>query len=294
MGDTVVAGQSYGRLRAMFNFRGRKVRKAGPSTPVQILGLNDVPTAGEVFYVVPSERDARAIVGERKQEQQRQAVSAPKATLEELFTKFQAGEVKELRLIIKADVQGSLEPIMNALKEIEKGDINLNILQAEAGNVTDNDVMLAAASKAIIVGFSVQADTTARRLAEAEGVSIRLYDIIYRLTEDIEKALKGMLAPEFKEILIGRAEIKAIFRISKVGAIVGCRVTSGEIRRNGRIRILRNNEKIYEGELASLKHERDDVREVRQGFDCGMGFKNFNDFAEGDVIECFTLERFGG
>jgi translation initiation factor IF-2 len=294
MGDTVVAGQSYGRLRAMFDFRGRKIRKAGPSTPVQILGLNDVPAAGEVFYVVPSEREARAIIGERKQEQQRQAVTAPKATLEELFTKFQAGEIKELRLIIKADVQGSLEPIMNALQEVQKGDINLNILQAEAGNVTDNDVMLAAASKAIIVGFNVQADSTARRLAEAEGVSIRLYDIIYRLTEDIEKALKGMLEPEFKEVVSGQAIVKAIFRISKVGAIAGCRVTNGEIRRGGRVRIIRNNEKIYEGELASLKHERDDVREVRQGFDCGIGFKNFNEFAEGDIIECFTLERFGG
>jgi translation initiation factor IF-2 len=246
-----------------------------------------------VFYVVPSEREARVIVDARKQEAQRQAVSAPKATLEELFTKFQAGEIKELRLIIKADVQGSLEPIMNSLKEVEKGDINLNILQAEAGNISDNDVMLAAASKAIIVGFSVQADATARRLAEAEGVSIRLYDIIYRLTEDIEKALKGMLAPEFKEVILGRAEVKAIFKITKVGAIAGCRVTTGEIRRSGRFRVVRSGQVVHEGELASLKHERDDVREVRQGLDCGMGFKNFNEFVEGDFIECFTLERFG-
>jgi translation initiation factor IF-2 len=294
MGATVVAGLSFGRIRAMFDDHGKKVRKAGPSTPVQILGLNDVPSAGDIFYVVPSEREARAIVTEQKQEQQRQAVSAPKATLEELFTKFQAGEVKELRLIIKADVQGSLEPIKNSLKEIDSGDINLNILQAEAGNVSDNDVMLAAASKAIIVGFSVQADATARRLAEAEGVSVRLYDIIYRLTEDIEKALKGMLAPEFKEVIIGRADVKAIFKISKVGAIAGCRVTNGEVRRNGRFRVVRAGQVVHEGELASLKHERDDVREVRQGFDCGMGFKNFNEFVEGDIIECFTLERFGG
>jgi translation initiation factor IF-2 len=170
----------------------------------------------------------------------------------------------------------------------------MNILHAEAGNISESDVMLAAASKAIVLGFSVTADAAARRLAETEGVSIRLYNIIYRLTEDIEKALKGMLAPQFNEVQLGKAEVKQIFKITKVGNIAGCRVTHGDIRRNARARVIREGEKIYEGELASLKHEREDVREVRQGFDCGIAFKNFNDFQEGDIIESFVLERVGG
>ncbi len=290
-GDIVVAGGAYGRIRAMFDQRGRKARRAEPSTPVRIMGLSDVPSAGDLFLVVPSERDARQMVEQRKQKAQQSVVAAPKATLEELFERFQAGEVRELCLIVKADVQGSLEPIVNSLNDLSKGDITVNILHAETGNISESDVMLAAASKGIVIGFNVQADAAARRLAETEGVSIRLYDVIYRLTEDIEKALKGMLAPQFKEVITGKAVIKAIFRISKVGSIAGCRVLQGEVRRNSRVRILREGEKIYEGELSSLKHERDDVREVRQGFECGMGFKGFHDFAEGDIVECFALER---
>jgi translation initiation factor IF-2 len=294
IGDVVLAGSAYGRIRAMFDYRGRKLRKAGPSTPVQVMGLNDVPTAGELFQVYQSEREAREVVEQRKiQEAQRQS-QVPKATLEELFTRYQAGEVRELRLVIKADVQGSLEPIINSLNELNKGEISVNILHSGTGTISESDVMLAAASKAIVVGFNVQSDSAARHLAEAEGVSIRLYDIIYRLTEDVEKALKGMLAPEIKENFIGRAEILAIFRISKVGNIAGCKVLQGEIHRNAKVRVLRGTEKIYEGELSSLKHERDDVREVRQGFECGMAFKGFNDFAVGDIVENFTLERFGG
>ncbi len=294
MGSVVIAGTAYGRIRAMFDYKGRKIRTASPSMPAQILGFNDVPAAGDLFSVVDSERDARVIVTERKQEMQRQVATTPKATLEELFTRFQAGEVRELRLIIKADVQGSLEPIVNSLKEIKQGDIAINILHAEAGNITESDVMLATASKAIVIGFSIQVDSAARRLAEVEGVSIRNYDIIYRMTEDIEKALQGMLAPEFKEVIIGRSEIRAVFQINKVGAVAGCRVISGEVRRGARVRILRNNQKVFEGELASLKHERDDVKEVRQGFECGMSFKNYNDVQQGDIVESFILERFGG
>ncbi len=296
VGNVVVAGTAYGRIRAMFDFRGKRVRRAGPSVPVQVMGLNDVPMAGDRFQVYTNEREARSVVEEHKQkEQQRQnASAAPKATLEELFERFQAGEVRELNLVIKADVQGSLEPIMNSLKDLNQGDISLNILQSETGNISESDVMLAAASKAIVIGFSVTADSAAKRLAEAEGVSIRLYDIIYRLTEDVEKALKGMLEPEFVEVPLGKAEIRAIFHVSKVGNIAGCRVLQGEVRRNARVRIMRNGEKVFEGEIASLKHEREDVREVRQGFECGISFKGFNDFREGDIIECFTLERFGG
>jgi translation initiation factor IF-2 len=291
-GDLVVAGKAYGRIRAMFDFRGRKLRKAGPSTPVQIMGLNDVPDAGDLFLVYENEREARAVVEERLQQQQKRLASAPKASLEELFKKVQSGEDHELRLIIKADVQGSLEPIISSLNELGKdGEIRINILHAETGNISENDVMLAAASSAIVVGFNVQADAAARRLAETEGVSIRLYDIIYRLTEDIEKAMKGLLEPEVKEVVIGHGKVLAVFRISKVGVVAGCRVVSGEFRRNAKVRIRREGTIIYEGEFASLKHEKDDVREVRTGFECGAAFKNFNDIVVGDEIECYILER---
>lgn len=292
VGDTVVAGEVFGKLKAMFDFRGRKIRKAGPSTPVSVMGLNEVPQAGDLFQVVDSEKDARVIVQERENAQKLASSSTKTAvTLEQLFDRFQAGEVRELRLIIKADVQGSLEPIVSSLEDMSKGDIAVNILHAETGNIGENDVMLASASDAIVIGFNAQADSAARRLAEAQGVSIRLYDIIYRLTEDIEKALKGMLEPEEKETIIGHAEVRAIFRISKVGNIAGCRVLDGEIRRNARIRVLRNSEVLHEGSLSSLKHLQDDVREVRSGFECGIGVKGFNEFETGDILESYILEK---
>jgi translation initiation factor IF-2 len=291
VGDVILAGKAMGKLRAMFDFHGKKIRKAGPSSPVQIMGLADVPEAGELFQVYESEKEARVIAEERKAALQQRSMNAPKASLETLFNRIQSGETKELRLIVKADVQGSLEPITTALNEIEKGDVNINVLYSETGDIGENDVNLAVASKAIIVGFNVQADSGAKRLAEAEGVSIRLYQIIYRLTEDVEKALKGMLEPEFKEIQIGKAEVQAVFKITKLGNIAGCRVIQNEIRRNGKIRVMRNGEKVFEGEISSLKHEKDDVKEVRQGFDCGISLKNFETFEKGDVLECFTLER---
>jgi translation initiation factor IF-2 len=292
VGDTVVAGEVFGKLKAMFDYRGRKIRKAGPSTPVSVMGLNEVPQAGDLFQVVESEKDARVIVYEREQAEKLAASSAKTAvTLEQLFDRFQAGEVLELRLIIKADVQGSLEPIISSLQEMSKGDIAVNILHAETGNIGENDVMLASASNAIVIGFNTQADAAARRLAEAQGVSIRLYDIIYRLTEDVEKALKGMLEPEEKETILGHAEVRAIFRISKVGNVAGCRVMDGEIRRNARIRVLRNSDILHEGHLSSLKHLQDDVREIRSGFECGIGVKGFNEFEIGDILESYIIEK---
>ncbi len=290
-GDIIVAGRTFGRIRAMFDYRGRKVKKAGPSTPVQIMGLNEVPSAGDIFVTYETEREARAVVAERNLQQQQRAAAAPKATLEELFARVQSGETHELRLIIKADVQGSLEPIIASLKELDQSDIKINILHAETGTISESDVTLATASHAIVVGFNVQADGAARRMAEAEGVSIRLYNIIYRLTEDIEKAMKGLLEPEMVENVIGTGVILQIFKISKVGAIAGCKVASGEFRRNAKTRIRRDGTIIYEGEFSSLKHEKEDVREVRTGFECGAGFRNFNDFAVGDQIECYVVER---
>jgi translation initiation factor IF-2 len=292
VGDVVIAGNSCGRLKAMFDFRGRKIHKAGPSTPVSVMGLNEVPQAGDLFQVVESEREARIVVQERCQTQQK-AIADQKnpVTLEQLFDRFQAGEVRELRLIVKADVQGSLEPIVSSLNEFSKGDIAVNILYAETGNIGENDIMLAAASKAIVIGFNVQPDAGARRLADTEAVSIRLYDIIYRLTEDVEKALKGMLEPEEKETILGHAEVRAVFRISKIGNIAGCRVIDGEIRRNARIRVRRAGKILHEGQLSSLKHLQEDVREIRAGFECGIGVKNFEDFEVGDTLECFFIEK---
>ncbi len=292
-GDIVVAGKAYGRMKAITDYRGKPVKKAGPSTPVSVLGLNDVPSAGDVFQVVTTEKEARAIVGERVEAEKSQAQTRKKISLEDLFASVQAGEARELQLIVKADVQGSLEPILVELEKLGKGEIGINILYAETGNIGENDVMLASASKAIIVGFSVQADVAARRLAEAEGVSIRLYDIIYRMTEDIEKALKGMLEPEVVEKVIGRASVLAVFPASKLGRVAGCRVTEGELRRNAKVRLFRGTDLVYEGEMASLRHEKEDVREIRTGFECGVGFKNFNDIQTGDLLICYVLEKNG-
>lgn len=292
VGDIVVVGKTYGRLRALFDYVGRRTRKAGPSTPVSVMGLSDVPSAGDLFQVVESEKEARSIVEQRSlAEKQATKERTSAVTLEQLFEQYQAGEVRELRLIIKADVQGSLEPIINSLNELTTGDISVNILYAETGSIGENDVMLAAASKAIVIGFNVSPDGAAQRLADSEGVSIRQYNIIYRLTEDIEKALKGMLEPEEKEKVIGHAEVRAVFKISKVGNIAGCYVIDGEIRRNALIRVLRDENEAFKGQLASLKHLQDDVREVRQGFECGIALKGFNDYREGDILECYTIEK---
>jgi len=292
VGDEVVAGNAHGRLRAMFDYHGRKISKATPSTPVSVMGLSEVPQAGDLFMVMGSEREAREYITHRQQEKEKSATQVKAAvTLEELFDRYQAGEVRELRLVIKADVQGSLEPIVSTLKDMSKGDININILHAETGNITESDVMLATASKAVVIGFNVSADSAARRMAEAEGISVRLYDIIYRMTEDVEKALKGMLAPEEKEVILGHADVRAVFRINKIGNIAGCKVADGEIRRNGRIRVVRNGHVMYEGHISSLKHLTEDVREVRTGFECGIGIKGFDDILVGDRLECYLIEK---
>lgn len=292
VGDIVVVGTAHGRLRAMFDHLSRRVEKARPSSPVAVMGLNDVPVAGELFQLVESDRQARSITQERKLQKEKIAAEKHSAfTLEQLFDQYQAGEVKELRLIVKADVQGSLEPIVSSLNELDTGDISVKILHAETGNIGRNDVMLAAASKAIVIGFNVEADTAAQRLADTEGISIRLYSIIYRLTEDIEKALKGMLEPEMKETVIGHAEVRAIFKISRIGNVAGCYVQDGEIRRNALMRVLREEEVLFDGEVASLKHLQDDVREVRKGFECGLTLKGYDDYEPGDILEAYVVEQ---
>lgn len=291
VGDVVIAGTAHGRIRAMFDYRGNKIESAGPSVPVSVMGMNDVPRAGDLFQLAESERDARSLVKEREISAERSAqTQSQSVTLEQLFARIQSGEDKELRLVVKADVQGSLEPIISSINDLGTDEIGVNILLSGTGNISEGDVMLAATSKAIVIGFNVDADPAARRASDTEGVSIRTYNIIYRLTEDIEKALKGMLEPEERQVVIGKAEVLAVFRASRLGQVAGCRVTEGELRRNGQIRVLREDEVLFEGDLASLKRHQEDVREVRQGFECGVGVRGFNEFEEGDILECFITE----
>jgi translation initiation factor IF-2 len=290
-GSVVVAGTAHGKLRALSDFKGKPIKKAGPSTPVAVMGLSDVPSAGDLFEVVDSEREARSIVTERVDSAKSQAQSRKKVSLEDLFSSVKSGDAKELNLIVKADVQGSLDPIVTELNKLGEGEIGLKVLYSEAGNIGENDVMLASASNAIIIGFNVQADVSARRVAEKEGVDIRLYEIIYRMTEDIEKALHGMLEPKTKEKVIGHAQVLAVFTASKFGRVAGCRVTDGELRRNSKVRLYRGSDLIYEGDMGSLRHEKDDVKEVRQGYECGVGFKNFSDIQVGDQLVSYVVEK---
>jgi len=290
-GDIVIAGRTHGKVRAMFDFQGQPIQAAGPSTPAAVLGLAEVPAAGEVFTVAASEREARAIVSQRAQAATLSEVKAPSMTLEQVFAAYKAGQTQELPLVLKADVQGSLEPIMSSLKDLSAGEIKVNILHAATGNIGESDVMLAAASEAVVIGFNVESDQAARRLAEKEGVDIRLYDIIYRLTEDVEKALKGMLEPEKRQVTVGRADVRAVFRIPKVGHIGGCMVVDGEARRNSRVRVFRGGALVYEGQVGSLKHEKDDVREMRAGYECGVGVKGYDQLAVGDVLEFYVEEE---
>lgn len=290
-GDVVVAGTAHGKLRAISDYKGRPVKKAGPSTPVAVMGLNEVPSAGDLFEVVDSDKEARNIISERVEAAKSQSQAKKKVSLEDLFANVQSGEAKGLNLIVKADVQGSLDPIISELNKLGAGEIALKILYTETGNIGENDVLLASASNAILIGFNVQAEVSARKLAEKEGVDIRLYEIIYRMTEDIEKALSGMLEPEVKEKVIGRAQVLQVFSASKFGKVAGCRVTDGELRRNAKVRLYRGTDLVYEGDMGSLRHEKDDVKEVKQGYECGVGFKSFSDIQPGDQLICYILEK---
>jgi len=291
--QVVVAGTAYAKIRAMTDEHGKAILEAGPSTPVVVLGFNDVPAAGELFKVVENEKVAREIVTKRLEaERAKTQTETRQISLEDLFSQVQAGEANELRLIVKVDVHGSLEPVVKSIEDVaSQSEIKVRVLHASVGNISENDVNLAAASKAVVIGFNTRPDGPARKLAESLGVSIRTYNIIYRLTEDLEKALKGMLGGEEEETVIGKAEVLAVFKIPKAGKVAGCRVRKGVIRRNALARVVRNDEVLFEGPLASLKHEKDDVREIREGFECGIALKGFQDFQVGDTIECFTRTR---
>ncbi len=292
VGDTVVAGLTYGRVRRMFDEAGRSIEEAPPSTPVMILGLSGVPEAGEVFQVVADERAARAMIIKRQEEMAAKGVTPVKAfTLDDFSSRIQAGQVKELNLIVKTDVQGSIEPIVNSLEKLGGEALKVNVIHAAAGPITESDVNLASASHAIVVGFQVQPDPAARRLAESEGVDIRTYDVIYKLVDEVDKALKGLLEPTYMDVTVGEAEVRATFNIPKIGVVAGCYVREGEARRNARAQVLRGGEQLFDGHVASLKRYDKDAREVRAGFECGVALEGFQDFAIGDVIRFYVKER---
>ncbi len=292
VGDALVVGTTHGKVRAMFDHQGNPLEEATPSMPVSVLGLSGVPSAGQLFRVVASDREARTIVDERVEET-RAMEEAPRQirSLDQISDAIRAGEIRELRLVVKSDVQGSLEPIVSSVDKLGSDEVKVKVLHAEAGNINENDVMLAAASEAIVIGFNVVAEQAARLMADVENVDIRLYDVIYRLTEDVEKALKGLLEPEYERVLLGRAEVQAVFRISRVGNVAGCRMLEGLLRRNAMVSVVRDDQVIHEGTITSLKHEKEDVREIREGFECGVGIKGFDDFEVGDILESYAEEK---
>lgn len=292
IGDPIVVGNTFGRVRAMVNDLGRRVKDAGPSTPVEITGLSDVPQAGDRFAVVADEKTARQ-VGEARAQQAVLAQRGEKSrvTLESLFEQMKQGEMKDLNLIVKADVQGSAEALSASLQKINVEGVNIKIIHSAVGAITESDITLAAASNAIVIGFNVRPDVNAKRAAEAENVDVRLHRIIYKVMEEIEAAMKGMLDPEFREKIIGQAEVRQTFKVSKVGTIAGSYVTDGKITRNSGIRLIRDGVVIFEGVIDDLKRFKDDAKEVSQGYECGITIKNFNDVKEGDIIEAYIMEE---
>jgi translation initiation factor IF-2 len=290
VGDTIVVGSTYGKVRALENDKGKRVQKAGPSTAVVVLGLADVPEAGDILRAVADEKIARNMVEARKAAASGRGSETGRATLEDLYKQIQAGQTKELRIILKADVSGSLGAIEHALEQLSTDEVRINILHEGAGDITDNDILLASASNAIVVGFNTKLADTARRTAEAEGVDVRNYDIIYKLTDDIQAALNGLLEPEQVEVIEGRAEVRQIFRVGKNTVIAGCFVTDGRIVRGGGARVWRGGKIVATDRIESLRRFRDDVREVAQNFECGIGLAGYHDQVEGDIIECFTTQ----
>ncbi len=296
IGDPIVAGAAWGRVRAMMNDQGDQVKTAGPSTPVQVLGLSAVPQAGDEFRAAPDEKTARIVAESREQRQrltsQRGDARVKTGTkLEDIFAQIQSGETATLNLVLKADVHGSLEAVTESLRRLDRPEVELTFVHRAVGGITENDIRLAATTNATIIGFNVRPDRKARELADAEGVEIRTYEIIYKLLEDIEQAMVGMLAPEYEEVVTGEAEVREIFRVPRVGAIAGCYVRSGVITRGSKVRFLRDGTIIWKGEISSLKRFKDDVREVREGFECGIGLSDFQDLKQGDLIETFEEQE---
>ncbi len=293
VGDPIVAGASYGRIRAMVDDKGRVVKKAGPSTPVEILGLNEVPTAGDMFYVSNSDKQARQVAEQIKAQGRVQLIGQTphKVSLDDLFTQIQEGKMKELNIVIKADVQGSVEAVRQSLERLSNEEVRIRTLHGGVGTITESDVMLASASGAIIIGFNVRPESSTKAIAEKEQVDIRLYRVIYNAIEDIQAAMKGMLDPEYIEKVVGHAQIRQTFKVSGVGTVGGAYVQDGKIVRNSGVRIVRDGIVAYEGNLTSLKRFKDDAKEVNKGYECGVMFERFNDLKEGDIVESFVMEE---
>ena len=291
-GDVIVAGLAHGRVKRMFDEWGKVVKEAGPSKPVSVMGLSEPPHAGDMFEVVKDIKTARAITEERRLQQEDDRAKPQAPSLEDVFERFQAGEAKELRLIIKVDADGSLEPVVNSVESIEMSDLKVRVLHADVGEITENDVNLASASGAVIIGFNVKPDAAAARVAESLGVDIRTYNIIYKLIESVELALHGMLEPEYEDKRIGVAEVRQIFRVPRIGNVAGVYVLEGVVRRNAKVRVWRGREVLAEGvAVSSLKRFNEDVREVRTNFECGVGLEGFQDFKVGDKLEFYVRER---
>jgi translation initiation factor IF-2 len=291
-GDVVLAGQTYGRVRAMLDENGKSIKAAGPSIPVEIQGLTEVPQAGDEFMVMTDERRAREIATYRAGKFRNTKLAKQQAAkLENMFTDMTAGEVKTLPIIVKADVQGSQEALAQSLIKLSTDEVKVQMVYTAVGGVSESDVNLAIASKALIVGFNVRADAGARKLAENNGVDIRYYSIIYDAVDELKVAMSGMLTPDKKEEVIGTAEIRQVFKVSKIGSIAGCMVTSGVVRRSARLRLLRDNVVVFTGELESLKRFKDDAKEVKEGFECGLNIKGYNDISEGDQLEFFEIKE---
>ncbi len=292
IGDSIIAGTNYGRVRAMFDDKGKKIKSAGPSIPVEVLGFNEVPDAGDIVYAVQDEKSARQVAEKRIAENRNKMIVEPHTvSLEGLFSQIQEGKIKELNIIVKADVHGSVEALKQSLEKMSNEDVKVRVIHGGVGAITETDVSLASASNAVIIGFNVRPDTNARIIAEKENVDIKTYRVIYEAIDAIQSAMNGMLEPEYKEVIHGRAEVRQTFKASSVGTIAGCYVTEGKITRNSDVRVIRDGIVIYEGELASLKRFKDDAKEVLSGFECGLNIEKYNDIKEGDIIEAFGQEQ---
>jgi translation initiation factor IF-2 len=291
-GDTLVVGACFGRVRKMTDDRGREIKEALPSSPVEIIGLNDVPVAGDNFKVFSNEKKARDIASGRSQnkiENERHSSSA--LSLEDLSRQIQEGDVQEIPIIIKADVQGSAEAVKQSFEKIDVMGVKVNVIRSTAGAINESDIMLASASNALVYGFNVRPDANVRRKATEENVEIHLHKIIYKAIEEVEAAMKGMLAPVFEEIILGQATVRQIFKVSKIGTIAGCMVTDGKFVRDCSVRLIRNGVVVYDGKLGSLKRFQNDVKEVAAGYECGLTIQNFNDLKEGDILEAYGQEE---
>ena len=292
-GDIIIAGTAVGRVRAMTDYRGKKLKTAGPSVPVEITGMAEVPNAGDDFYAVADERMARELAEQRKQEK-KDALNAPlakKVSLDDLFSQIQEGEVKDLNIIVKADVQGSVEAVKQNLEKISNEEVRVKVIHGGVGAINESDIMLASTSNAIVVGFNVRPDSAAKAMAERNHVDMRMYRVIYECMEEIEAAMKGMLAPKYKEVELGTVEVRKVYKISNVGVVAGCYVTEGKVTRSAQLRLVRDGIVIHEGEIASLQRFKDSVKEVTSGYECGITLEKFSDIKPGDIFECFEMQE---